>query len=258
RITAYLSRHDLSWRYALVIGVAPALLTLVVRLCVRESKRWEEARERGRTAGFADLFGPELRLHSLVGIALSAVAVLGMWGVYQAWLQAWVDTLVGPGDALKAARDAARAAVSTYMAVGSIGGALLGGWAAERLGRRPSYALFCVGATAVSMTLYLTTTAFDQRMLWLAALGGVFATAFFGWLPLYLPELFPTHLRSTGEGLTFNAGRILSAGGVLVTGRLVEAFHGHKYAGAAMACVWLLGLAAIWWAPETQGGELPE
>ncbi|MCX7011854.1 MAG: MFS transporter, partial [Candidatus Sumerlaeota bacterium] len=213
---------------------------------------------RGERARFMDLFAPGLRRNSLFGIAVSAVAVLGMWGAYQAWLQAWVEKLVGEAPELQAARAAARASVSVWMAIGSIVGSLLGGPLAEWIGRRKSYALLCVGSAASTWMLYLTCTSFGPRLLFFATVGGVFAASFFGWLPLYLPELFPTRIRSTGEGLTFNAARVLSAVGVLVTGALVQALGGHKFASSTMACIWIVGLILIWFAPETKGGELPE
>lgn len=257
-ITTLLARHSLSWRYALVMGFAPAVLTLAIRLFVKESDRWVQSRRRGERSGLVELFSPALRRQSLFGVAVSVVAVLGMWGVYQAWLQAWVEQLVGTGPQLQDARAAGRALVTLWMSFGAIIGALVGGLAAEWLGRRRSYALYCIGAVASSWLLYLTCDGFGLRLLVLAAIGGIFATAFFGWLPLYLPELFPTRLRATGEGLTFNAGRILSAGGVLIMGALVQALGGQRYAASVMALVWIVGLVLIWFTPETKGCDLPE
>jgi hypothetical protein len=94
----------------------------------------------------------------------------------------------------------------------------------------------------------------------MAAIAGVFSTAFFGWLPLYLPELFPTRIRATGEGITYNFGRILAAVGVFVgTGNLVAYFGGSfAKAGAVMALVYVVGLVLIWFLPETKGQTLPE
>jgi len=278
-VTTLLAKYGLSWRYAMIVGFAPAVLTVFVMLFVKESERWVRSQKRGERSRMAELFSPALRRNSLIGVALSAVAVLGMWGVYQAWLQAWVDALVGEGAELRAA---ARAEVSVWMAIGSIGGAILGGLAAEWFGRRLSYAIFCVGGAASSWALYLTCASYGPWLLFLAMLGGVFAASFFGWLPLYLPELFPTRIRATGEGLTFNAGRIISAGGVLVTGQLVQilrdyrwesqfafinikvtshlanASDAYKYASSVMALIYVVGLILIWFTPETKGGDLPE
>jgi MFS family permease len=246
-----------TWRVALMLGFFPAALTLFVLLFVKESDRWKQAAAHGRPLGFRDLFAPELRRNSIIGILVSAVAVLGMWGVYQAWVQGWVEQLATTG-AVRVDAGAARAAVSTWMAVGSIIGSFLGGVLAQRLGRRASYALFCLGALGSAGLLFLGNTSYGAGLLACAGLGGVFAASFFGWLPLYLPELFPTRIRATGEGLTFNCGRILSAAGVLATGQIAHAVGGPAHACAIMSLIWAVGLVVIWFAPETRGCELPE
>jgi hypothetical protein len=94
----------------------------------------------------------------------------------------------------------------------------------------------------------------------MAALAGIATTTFYGWLPLYLPELFPTRIRATGEGITYNFGRILSAIGVLLgTGKLVQVFDGSfAKAAAVMASLYIIGFIAIWFGPETKGQALPE
>jgi hypothetical protein len=88
--------------------------------------------------------------------------------------------------------------------------------------------------------------------------GGVTA-AFYGWLPLYLPELFPTRVRATGQGLAFNAGRILAAVGALQMGSLMQTFDGsYARAGAIITLVYLVGMLVVWLAPETKGKPLPQ
>src|SRR5438034_7490896 len=88
--------------------------------------------------------------------------------------------------------------------------------------------------------------------------GGTTA-AFYGWFPLYFPELFPTRVRATGQGVSYNSGRIVAAIGALTQGQLVAAFDGsYARAGAIVTLVYLLGMALIWLAPETKGRPLPE
>ena len=84
-------------------------------------------------------------------------------------------------------------------------------------------------------------------------------SAFYGWLPLYLPELFPTRVRATGQGLSFNFGRIVAAIGVLGMGQLTSFFGGdYGRAMAAITLIYVVGLVIIWFAPETKGKPLPE
>src|SRR5204863_2701413 len=81
---------------------------------------------------------------------------------------------------------------------------------------------------------------------------GCVSTVFFGWLPLYLPELFPTHARATGAGISFNFGRILTAVGVLGTGAILYYFGGNfRYAGGLMSLIYAVGMLVILFAPDT-------
>jgi hypothetical protein len=89
-------------------------------------------------------------------------------------------------------------------------------------------------------------------------LTGVTTAAFYGWFPLYLPELFPTRVRATGQGLCFNAGRIVAAAGALTSGQLVAHYGGYPQMGSVITLVYLAGFVLIMMAPETRGRSLPE
>jgi hypothetical protein len=81
---------------------------------------------------------------------------------------------------------------------------------------------------------------------------GLVATLYFGWLPLYLPELFPVEVRATGAGLSMNIGRFATAGGVLAAGSLFVWFGGdYSMIGAACATVYAIGMLIVFWAPNT-------
>jgi MFS family permease len=86
----------LTWRPILMAGFIPALLTVLIRLGVRESQRWVESQQRGERSSFGELFSPALRRRTLVGAGLGGIAVLGMWGSMQTWMQGWVRDLVPP------------------------------------------------------------------------------------------------------------------------------------------------------------------
>jgi len=128
-----------------------------------------------------------------------------------------------------------------------------------RLGRRPSYFLLCLASLLLCGYMFRTITEFNRTFL-LLAFGVSLATAsFYGWFPLYFPELFPTRARATGQGLAFNFGRVFAAGGALLQGELVAHFEGsYARAGAVVTLVYLVGMALIWLAPETKGKPLPE
>jgi hypothetical protein len=87
---------------------------------------------------------------------------------------------------------------------------------------------------------------------------GLTSTAFFGFFPLYLPELFPTRIRATGQGICFNAGRIVAIPFVIFSGRLVETLGGYQQAAATVTLIYALGLFAAFLAKETSGRPLED
>lgn len=199
----------------------------------------------------ADTWAPATRVaphrvvqRMLIGAMVSGIPLLGTWAAVL-WATIWADQLAVDQPSAKAYTQL----VSSLAAVaGGFLGAGLGVWA----GRRWAYVLLCLGSFATVWLFYQTNTEFNARFLWcVAAMGGVTA-AFYGWLPLYLPELFPTRVRATGQGFSFNFGRILAAIGALQTSAIMSAFDGgYPAACTAMASVYFLGVFLIWLAPET-------
>jgi hypothetical protein len=133
-----------------------------------------------------------------------------------------------------------------------------------KVSRRAAYFVLCLGSLIVCAVLF---RGFGEQpevnavFLGTVILTGALTAAFYGWLPLYLPELFPTRVRATGQGFGFNFGRIIAAGGALGMGYLMSdaVFQGSfAQAGATISLIYLVGLCVIWLAPETRGQPLPE
>jgi MFS transporter, SHS family, sialic acid transporter len=139
---------------------------------------------------------------------------------------------------------------------GSIAGGLLAGWQ----GRRLAYVALCLASLGSCWLFFREDQVYGAWFLFTASLAGFSTAAFYGWLPLYLPELFPTRVRATGQGFGFNFGRILAAMGALQTSALMQGvFHGnYPKACSTMALVYVVGVFIIWLAPETYGKPLPE
>lgn len=243
----------LGWRLIFCVGLVPALLSLVIRMSIKEPERWVKARQRGEKPDLGQLFQKELLRKTIMACLISSVAVVGTWGVFQL-IPTWVNTMVGG----KAVHE--RAVAAMWMAFGQILGSFVGGPAAEWLGRRISYAIFCVASLGAAFVIFTTVHSYGTPLLIWAAIMGVFTTSFFGWLPLYLPELFPTRIRSTGEGITFNIGRIVAAASILLGfGQLDRVFGGSfPRAGLTMSFIYVFGFILIWFMPETKGKPLPE
>ena len=144
---------------------------------------------------------------------------------------------------------ATAAIIATFLA------ALLGGW----LGRRPVYFLLCLGSVASALWLFQMNNSFGSGFLISVFFMGGITAAFYGFFPLYLPELFPTSVRSTTQGFAFNFGRIVAAVGNLQTAAMLGYFKGDfAMAGSVMSLIYVVGMIVIWFGPETKGKPLPE
>lgn len=216
----------------------------------------------------------------LLAAALSGVAFVATWGAVQ-WGPIWAGILVDdeaisrlPADASQASKEEAKKAVSasslsaraqTQMVsgigaiIGTIAGALIG----NAVGRRLTYTMLCITSFIATLAFFNLNSVFGAKFLVLSFAVGTLTASFYGWLPLYLPELFSTNIRATGQGFGFNFGRILAAIGALQFGNLVKLFSENPARGYPGACstivtVYLLGTAIIWLAPETRGQPLPD
>src|SRR5207247_10989246 len=128
----------------------------------------------------------------------------------------------------------------------------------DRFGRKVTYAMLCILSFFSIVWLYLFNTTYGAGYLTSAFAVGVCTASFYGWLPLYLPELFRTAVRATGQGFGFNFGRILAAIGVLQLGTLQNWLHSAGMVSTVLSLVYVLGLGVIWLAPETRGKPLPD
>lgn len=189
----------------------------------------------------------------LLGACLGGVALTSTWGASQ-WIPLWADQLAGNSEPL--ARSYSQIASAVGAILGTIIGAMLGKW----LGRRVVYTLLCLSSLAAALSLYQLNSSYGTWFLASVFLVGCTTASFYGWLPLYLPELFRTGVRATGQGFSYNFGRILAAMGVLQTGNLMKEVFKDNYPQAlsVVSLVYIVGLALIWLAPETYGKPLPE
>jgi MFS transporter, SHS family, sialic acid transporter len=240
-----------SWRWVALVGALPAVLTFFIRLFVPESERWEQAAQAAPTRPLREIVRGGLLGRTVLAALLTSVVLIGTWGSVQ-WLPLWADQLTA------GAQPGAKAITQMLSAGGAIVGCLLGAWVGGRLGRRPAYSLLCLASLASCALLFRGVDAYGPAFLILSFVVGGTTASFFGWLPLYLPELFPTRVRATAQGFAYNAGRVFAAVGALQMGALMRQFDGsYARAAAVITLVYAVGIVLIWTAPETKGKPLP-
>jgi MFS transporter, SHS family, sialic acid transporter len=240
-----------SWRWMMLIAALPAVLVFFIVTLVPESEKWKQASLSKSQNPIREIFSPPLIRFTLLGIVFASVALIGTWGSVT-WLPLWADQMAGKG------YPGAKAETQMIQALGAILGAWLAPLVGDRIGRRPTYFLLCLVSLLVCGILFRTVDTFGLSFMVSAFVVSAATASFYGWFPLYLPELFPTRARATGQGLCYNSGRLFAAVGALTQGQLVNHFHGsYAQAGAIVTLIYLVGMVAIWFAPETKGRPLP-
>jgi SHS family sialic acid transporter-like MFS transporter len=269
-----------SWRWVMIAGAAPALLTFFIQICVPESQRWKDAVKNVSSSPVREIFSAALIKRTLLAIGFASIALIGTWGSVQ-WLPLWADKMAQV-EKVKAVSELSAKGLSTEQlqveqqavekkfskakaytqilsGIGAIFGCFLGPWLGGRVGRRPTYFGLCLLSLLLCGYLFRAVDNYGVEFLVFTSLVGAATAAFYGWFPLYLPELFPTRARATGQGVSYNSGRILAAVGALTQGMLVKSYGGsYAQAGAVVTLIYALGLVLIWFAPETKGKPLPE
>jgi SHS family sialic acid transporter-like MFS transporter len=241
-----------TWRYVVLVGAVPAALTFVVRLFVPESGKWKASVAEKPTQPVREILAnPQLLKSTLLAILIASVVLVGTWGSVQ-WLPLWADQMAGPEF------PKAKAYTQALSAIGAVFGCLFGAWLGGTAGRRPAYFMLCLGSLISCICLFRGIDGYGVPFLTLTFVVGAMTASFYGWLPLYLPELFPTRVRATAQGLAYNTGRVLAAVGAIYMGVLMQTFDGsYAKAGAVVTLVYGFGMIIIWFAPETKGKSLP-
>ena len=257
-----------SWRYVYLVGAIPAIFVLFVRLSVKEPERWLEVRDQRRLAKkepkhkptelgtftLKQLFGPKLRRDTIVASSLAFTVLLALWGATM-----WIPSVIREVGAREGLGLVDQNRYATYAVMLLNGGSLFGylgfGPLADRLGRRAAFLCFFIGGVILFPITFLMTKGITQ-IFFLLPLLGVFTLGITSGFPIYLPELFPTRVRTTGVGLCYNLGRIVTAGGVLITGALVGFFGSYAKAASSVSLVYFLGIVLLAFARETRGQRL--
>lgn len=246
-------RHE-SWHWLFVVGVFPALVTVGLRFAVKSEETITETSARDAGSPIALLRHPVYGKRAIVATIIGAVGVIGA-GTATYWMP---NLVKAASTGLPTDEVTARTAYVTWVShIGTLLGVICVPWLAERWGRRRTIALFFVLAPLVVL-LAVGSGATYGRLLALSPLINFFAIGISAAFVLYFPELFPGKFRAIGSGLAYNTGRLLAIPMPAITGQIAAAGSAITQAVVLSGTVYLIGLIAIPFAPETRGLALPE
>jgi MFS family permease len=269
-----------AWKYMFLVGALPAFLCVFLQMRLKEPEKWVKARAEGRVTGakfgsYTSLFGEaRWRKPALLGMMLCVAGIIGLWGVGFFSPELVGDVIdrslrqEGVGaDKIARAKTMWTGANMIVQNLGSFFGMICFTKAAQRFGRKPAFAVAFVAAFIATVGYFQLFN--SKTDIWMSFFMGFCQLALFAGFAIYLPELFPTRLRSTGTSFCYNVGRFVAASGPFTLGKLQAALAGGATTAAAkltafraaacyLSVVFLLGLVALAFLRETKGQPLPE
>ncbi|MGZ3883045.1 MAG: MFS transporter [Bacteroidia bacterium] len=225
------------WRKGFLTGVLPLLLAVIGQFSIKESNKWQEQRAlKSDSKTLSSSVFPSLNMVDLLhGSIIYGAMLIGLWAVF-AWLPTWVQTVVQNSSGQKE-----RSISMMLFAIGGLTGGFLSGVVGNFLGVKKTM-LLCFGLSFVlSVVLFGFTTSLSIMSYLEMALIALFFGISQGALNVYIPSLFPTHLRSSATGFCFNIGRIFTASVVFFVGWLVSVLGGYGHALTLFSFIFLLG-----------------
>ena len=259
---------EVSWRYVLIFGLLPAAFAIWVRTFVEEPKRWQAAAAKAPPPRLRELFTPEIWPRTRSALLVALIALLTWWSC-NAFIPVVVAGLA-QAEALQLGLDRTATSIlteswktqaTTIFNLGGLIGTLLTIPFAKRWGRKPMFVIY-LGCSALSL---LSTFGLDlppQVRLYMYFFIGLTVFGIFGSFTFYLPELFPTRLRATGSGFTYNIGRVVAAAGPFFVGSVAAAGAGDPAVVLntlfMVGFIPLIGLLGMGWVIETRGQRIPD
>jgi MFS family permease len=244
------------WRAVFFVGVLPALLTLWVRRGVPEPALWlaqQQDRDRPRLglgASLGAIVGSG-RLGLTIAVTLMNACTLFAWWGFNLWLPGYLSLPVAKGGI--GLSTATMSGFVVAMQVGMWFGYVTFGYASDYIGRRRAYVTYLIAAAALILVYVSVRT--PLILLLLGPFVAFFATGYYSGFGAVTAEIYPTSIRATAQGLTYNTGRIASAAAPFAVGSLADT---HGFAAALSICSAAFLLAAVFWLwiPETRGTPL--
>jgi MFS family permease len=262
------------WRYVFFVGVAPAVILMIVRRRVMEPDHFNAVQERreavvaGQQVAHDDhqfmrfvplqLFTAQHRYNTMVGVLFGLGSLLAIWTT-NIWLPTILSLMVQKSGVSGA--DAVPFVSHGIMvwSLGGIAGYVVFGFVADLIGRRLTVGLYSLGTIVAGLILYLALPTYEPWYPVVLPIFGFFVFGVFSGFAVYLPEIFPTQVRATAVGFCTGSARVVTSFGPLVAGLMVGAFGGSfNKVTAFMTCMAVFSIVAMILGRETKGVPLPK
>jgi MFS family permease len=238
------------WRVVFFVGILPALLTLWIRRHVEEPEIWLDSKAARAKASIGDVFRGRFARTTVLLTLLSLTTIFAYWGL-NLWVPAYLS--LPPARGGLGLSTSLTTILVVAMQVGTFFGYVSFGYVSDAFGRRRSFVTYIL--IAAMLTLIYSATRSVGWLLVIGPLTTFFGTGFFSGFGAVTAEIYPTAIRATAQGFTFNMGRLGSAFAPFLVGSLAQT-HGFGTAFAMLAGALLLGATTWIWLPETRGRSL--
>ena len=263
-----------AWQAMFLVGAVPAFLCVFLFRKLKEPEKWVLAKAEGEKRGVK--FGSYLTLlkhptwskHAWLGLILCSAGIIGLWGIGN-FHPKIVRSIIHAQLAAEHLSPEALASQKAYWSslglllqnIGGFFGMLCFAKFAQVKGRRPAFAIALLLSFLSTQLVFRYLREVDQ-IYWMLPLMGFGQSSVFGVYAIYLPELFPTSLRSTGTSFCYNFGRFIAASAPFTIGQITRKLggdiEGFRTAGMWVSLVLLVGILVLPFLPETKDKPLPE
>jgi MFS family permease len=250
-IVTWLVLPRFGWRAVFFVGIIPALFTLWIQRRVTEPEIWTQSKaSKAPSAGFKGMFAPGLARLTIAVTIMNAFTLFAWWG-FNLWLPGYLSLPVDEGGI--GLSTSVMSGFVVAMQVGMWFGYVTFGFISDTIGRKRTYVIYLLAA-AVLIWIY-TSVRTPAILLVLGPFVAFFATGYFSGFGAVTAEIYPTSIRATAQGFTYNIGRVASAAAPFAVGSLADT-QGFGAALSICSVAFLLAAATWIWIPETKGREL--
>ena len=249
-ISAGIANNLLSdWRIAFLPGFVPLIAALTALFLIKESKEWtrlkQESQHTEQASKYLALFESNNKKNLIQGSMIFGAMIIGLWAIFS-WMPTWIQSLFpNPGQG-----QTERGITMMILGSGGIVGGSLSGFLINYLGHRKTLLIAFAGCFVMCFIIFKMNQIFSPIIYTECAFLALFFGISQGTLSSYLPELFPTKIRSTATGFCFNIGRLATALVVFFVGTLVHVMGGYGNAVLVFSITFLIGLLVTFYSPE--------